>query len=55
MRSLSSSHQVRIGIGAILLLLIQALFVPRPAWAGCSYPATSSAQRLPARSPTLTS
>ena len=46
MRFLSSSHQVRIGIGAILLLLIQAFFAPRPAWAGCNYLATSSAQPL---------
>jgi len=45
MRFLLSGHRVRIGIGALSLLLIQALYAPRPAWAGCTYPATSSAQR----------
>jgi len=36
MRYLFSSNQVRLGIGAALLLLIQALLAPCPAWAGCN-------------------
>ena len=44
MSFLFSRNQVRIGIGAILLLLIQALFAPCPSWAVCNHLVGSSAQ-----------
>ena len=48
MSYLFSRNQVRIGIGAILLLLIQAFIAPRPSWAGCNPLVGSSTH--PARS-----
>jgi hypothetical protein len=46
MRFLLSRQQVRLGIGAILLLLIQGLLAPRPAWAGCNHLVRSNVQKF---------
>ena len=45
MRFLLSRQQVRLLIGAVMLLLIQGLLAPRPAWAGCNHLVRSNSQK----------
>ena len=45
MRFLLSRQQFRLLIGAVLLLLIQGLLSPRPAWAGCNNLVHSNVQK----------
>lgn len=45
MRFLLSRQQVRLLIGAVLLLLVQGLLAPRPAWAGCNHLVHSNIQK----------
>ncbi len=46
MRFLLSRQRVRLLIGAMLLLSIQGLLAPRPAWAGCNQLVHSNIQKL---------
>ena len=45
MRFLLSRQQVRLVIGAVMLLLIQGLLAPRPAGAGCNHLVRSNSQK----------
>jgi len=45
MRFLLSRQQVQLLIGAMLLLSIQGLLAPRPAWAGCNQLVHSNTQK----------
>ena len=45
MRFLFSRQQVRLLIGAVLLLLIQGLLASRPAWAACNQLVRSNSQK----------
>jgi len=46
MRFLSSRQQVRMLIGAVMLLWIQGVLAPRPAWAGCNNLVHSNVHKL---------